>query len=166
MKRLRARKLGDQPALALVERARPKAVAVAGARDRLGRPFLEQGELGQKTAPGVGRGTGAFEPPIDLAAAAQHAIDVLRDGGAILHAGEAMAAEILGDEVVGRRAFRADRIEESDRGFDSCARRHEEKLSAAGLQRSAIPISSCPDLFRASTSKRTWIAGTSPAMTN
>jgi len=77
---------------------------------------------------GIGRCRVALEPVIDRASAAQNAIDVSGDRGAILRAGKAMATEIIGDDVVSRGAAFADRAQETDRRLDTCARCHEKDL--------------------------------------
>ncbi len=53
---------------------------------------------------------------------AQHGIDMLGDRRPVLDAGEAMAAEISGDDVVGRTPALVDLLQEADRRLDAGAR--------------------------------------------
>ena len=55
---------------------------------------------------------------------AQHGIDVARNRGPVLDAGEAVAAEICRDGVVGGRAALVDLAQQADGGFDPGPRRH------------------------------------------
>jgi hypothetical protein len=119
--RLLAGERRDEARLIGTEPRRPEPVAVAGRGDRIGRPALQQGQSGKHAMPGIaGEPASALaDPPVDERAPAQHGIDVLRDGGAVLGAGEAVAAEIVGDEIVGRRAPRLDLLQQGDRGLDA-----------------------------------------------
>src|SRR6185437_7504372 len=78
------------------------------------------------------------DPPVERTAPAQHGIDVLRDRGAILGAGEAVAAKIFGNEIVGRRAPFVDALQQADRRLDAGAGGHDE-VSAISAQPSALP---------------------------
>ena len=117
---------GEEPPLLGVERRGAETVAVAGLGDRLRRPALDERQPGEQAPPGIDRQAAALplDPPIERGAMAQHGIDMLGDGAAVLGAGEAMAAKIPADDVVRRRPSRLDRSQKPDRRLDPRAGGH------------------------------------------
>jgi hypothetical protein len=76
---------------------------------------------------------------------------MLGDGGAVLRAGEAVAAEILADDIVGRPPPLVDRLEQLDRRFDAGAGRHRcatLRVVASGRQRLLLQPSATRSVVR------------------
>ena len=128
---LLARQRLDELRLLARQRLGPEAVAVAGAGYRRRRPILDQRQRRQHAPARVERQAAALpaDPPVERRPPAQHGIDVLGNGAAIAGAREAMAAEIIGDDVVGRGAGLLDLVEQADRRLDAGAGGHRGALS-------------------------------------
>ena len=132
----------DESRLLARQRLRPEAVAVAGADDRRRRPVLDQRQRRQHAPARVARQAArpaALDPPVERRAPAQHGIDVLGDRAAVARAGEAVAAEIVGDDVVGRGAALLDLVQQPDRRLDAGAGVREQ-LSVVSSQHVSLEI--------------------------
>ncbi len=124
----------EKPELLAVEGRRAEAVAVAGLLDRADRPALRQHQRRERAPARVDGQPVAFplQPPVERGAMAQHRVDMARDRAAVARAREAVAAEIIGDDVVGGRASVVDVVEELDR------RRHCAPGSSDQMKRGAV----------------------------
>jgi len=117
MLELMARERSEEPLFLAVEWSGTEPVPVTGLRDGRRLPAFDHRQRRQHPPARVDRqfASVARDPPVERGALAQHGIDMLGDGAAVLRAGEAVAAEIIGDDVVGGRAALLDFAEQPDR---------------------------------------------------
>ncbi len=117
-----AGQLAQHAPLVALERQRAELAAVEQARDMVVRQAFVQRQIGrhQAAAGGLARAVGALQPPFELGAAAQHAIDAFGHVAPVAAADIAAGAEEGADDGVGRFSRIGENVvEQIDGGLQS-----------------------------------------------